>query len=91
MTDAPSQQTALVTGAARRIGRVIARDLAAHGWRIAIHYRSSREEAEGLAAEIRAAGGTAAALAANLANIEEVRSLIARCSDALGPPTCLVN
>jgi len=91
MTDAAPQQTALVTGAARRIGRAIARDLAAHGWRVAIHYRSSRAEAEGLAAEIRAAGGEATALAANLADIEEVRSLIARCSDVLGPPTCLVN
>ncbi len=91
MTDASPQQTALVTGAARRIGRAIARDLAAHGWRVAIHYRSSRAEAEGLAAEIRAGGGEAAALAANLADIEEVRSLIARCSDALGAPTCLVN
>ena len=42
-------QTALITGAARRIGRAIALDLAAHGWRVAIHYRNSRDEAEALA------------------------------------------
>ena len=34
-----SERTALITGAARRIGRAIALDLAAHGWRVAIHYR----------------------------------------------------
>ncbi len=57
----------------------------------AIHYRSSGDEAHRLADEIRAAGGAAAALPGNLADIEDVRSLIARCADALGPPTCLVN
>ncbi|MBN2128475.1 MAG: SDR family oxidoreductase, partial [Sedimentisphaerales bacterium] len=96
MTDArPKQtaiaQTALVTGAARRIGRAIALDLAAHGWQVAIHYRSSREEALGLADEIRAQGGVATALAADLADIDQVRALIGRCADELGPPTCLVN
>ena len=54
-------QTALITGAARRIGRAIALDLAAHGWRVGIHYRHSRDEAEALAAEIGRSGGTAAA------------------------------
>lgn len=92
MTGQPShQKTALITGAARRIGRAIARDLAAHGWRVCIHYRRSREEAERLAEEIRADGGGAAALAGNLADGEEVRSLIARCAETLGTPTCLIN
>ena len=86
-----SSQTALITGAARRIGRAIALDLAAHGWRVAIHYRNSRDEAEALALEIGRAGGTAAALQANLADLNEVQSLVARCTDALGAPTCLVN
>jgi len=90
MPDIPAQ-TALITGAARRIGRSIALDLAAHGWRVGIHYRRSREEAEGLADEIRGAGGEAVALAANLADIEDVQSLIPRCTEALGQPTCLVN
>ena len=91
MTDTPSQRTALITGAAKRIGRAIALDLAAHGWRVGVHYRSSKEEAERLVGEIKAAGGEAAALAANLADEKEVSELIGRCTDALGPPICLVN
>jgi len=84
-------QTALITGSARRIGRVIALDLAAHGWRVAIHYRNSRDEAEALAGEIQRAGGAAVAVSANLANLGDVQSLIERCADGLGTVTCLVN
>lgn len=86
-----SPQTVLITGAARRIGRAIALDLAAHGLSVGIHYRKSRAEAEALAAEIAAAGGRAAALDADLSNFDDVQSLIGRCTGALGQPTCLVN
>lgn len=86
-----SPQTALITGAARRIGRAIALDLAAHGWRVGLHYRHSKDDAERLAEEIRAVGGAAAALPANLADPDEVGSLIVRCAEALGAPSCLVN
>ena len=54
---------ALVTGAAVRIGRAIAAGLAARGWTVAIHYRSSAEAAHMLATEIAAAGGMAACFA----------------------------
>ncbi len=91
MPDAPAPQTALITGAPRRIGRAIALDLAAHGWRVGIHYRRSRAEAEALAQQIQSSGGTAVALPANLADAQEVRSLVERCGKALGPPICLVN
>jgi len=84
-------QTALITGSARRIGRAIALDLAAHGWRVAIHYRNSRDEAEVLAGEVQRAGGAAVAVSANLADLGDVQSLIERCADVLGPVTCLVN
>jgi len=87
----PAQRTVLITGAARRIGRALALDLAQHGWNVGVHYRRSREDADSLVAEIEAAGGRAAALAANLADLDEVASLTARCTDALGTPTCLVN
>jgi NAD(P)-dependent dehydrogenase (short-subunit alcohol dehydrogenase family) len=82
---------ALVTGAGRRIGGAIARDLAQHGWAVAIHYRGSRREAEALTREIEAAGGRAVALACDLAREAEVETLIPRAVEALGPLTCLVN
>jgi len=85
------QDTVLITGAARRIGRAIALDMAAHGWHVGVHYRRSKEEAARLVEEICAAGGTAAALPGNLADIADVRSLIPRCAEALGAPTCLIN
>ena len=53
-------QSALVTGGARRIGRAIVEDLAAHGYAVAIHCNSSRAEADKLAAEMIERGGKAA-------------------------------
>ena len=87
-TDGP---VALVTGAARRIGAAIVRDLARHGWAVAIHYRASKGEAEALAREIEAAGGRTATIACDLAREAEVETLIPRAVEALGPLTCLVN
>lgn len=87
--DAP--RTVLITGAARRIGRAIALDLARDGWRVCVHYRRSAAEAEALVAEIEAIGGAAAAVAADLASETEVASLVPRCRAALGAPTCLIN
>jgi len=82
---------ALVTGAGRRIGAAVARDLARHGWAVAVHYRGSRREAEALVREIEAAGGRAAALSCDLAREAEVETLIPRAVEALGALTCLVN
>lgn len=84
-------RVALITGAARRIGRALALDLAAHGWRIGVHYRRSREEAESLVAEIAAAGGLAAPLGGDLACAADLATLVPRCRAALGAPVCLVN
>ncbi len=84
-------RTALITGAARRIGRAIALDLARHGWRVAIHYRRSKNDAEALVSEIKAAGGVAAAIPADLAKPQDIERLVPLCCDALGPPVCLVN
>ena len=84
-------RAALVTGAAKRIGRAIALGLAADGWAVALHYRGSAAEAEALAAEIEAGGGRAVTLQADLAIEAETASLIGRASEALGPLGCLVN
>jgi NAD(P)-dependent dehydrogenase (short-subunit alcohol dehydrogenase family) len=86
-----SEPVALVTGGAQRIGRAIVCDLADHGWAVAIHYHASKDQAEALAAEIRRAGGRAVALACDLSREVEVRELVPRAAEALGPLTCLVN
>jgi NAD(P)-dependent dehydrogenase (short-subunit alcohol dehydrogenase family) len=82
---------ALVTGAARRIGRTIAIALAADGWHVAVHYGQSPDDAETLAEEIRALGRQAITLAADLSQSPEVRSLVPRCVSGLGAPSCLIN
>lgn len=84
-------RVALITGAGRRIGKAIALDLSRNGWHVAVHYAASRKDAEAVVAEIKAAGGVAMALAANLADTREAELLIPRCTDALGAPELLVN
>lgn len=83
--------TALVTGAARRLGRTIALDLAQSGWRVGVHYHASEVEAFGLVDEIEAMGGQAAALQADLGDFDHLAPLVERCSRELGPTTCLIN
>jgi NAD(P)-dependent dehydrogenase (short-subunit alcohol dehydrogenase family) len=83
---------ALVTGAARRLGRAMALHLAARGHDVAIHYATSQAEAEATAAEARALGVKAVALRADLLDEAQTATLIARSADALGGPlTVLVN
>ncbi len=80
-----------MTGGAKRVGRAIVTDLAAHGFAVAIHANGSVEEAEALAEEIRTGGGRAAAFVADLTDIEAVRGLIPAVADRLGPVRLLVN
>jgi NAD(P)-dependent dehydrogenase (short-subunit alcohol dehydrogenase family) len=88
----PQKRVALVTGAARRIGRAIAERLAADGWQLALHASErSRAEAEALADAIRVAGGRADVFCADLADVAETGGLIARVGAACGPSTLLVN
>ena len=88
---APQKRTVLITGAARRIGRAIALDMAANGWAVAIHYRKSLADAEALRAEILAAGGQAETFEADLANQSALDGLVTRCVAKLGAPHCLIN
>ena len=89
----PPVQTrvALVTGAGRRVGRVIALALARHGWDVALHCHRSRAEADAVAAEIIAMGRRAAVLQADLSDEAAASRLVGDCIAALGTPTCLVN
>jgi NAD(P)-dependent dehydrogenase (short-subunit alcohol dehydrogenase family) len=84
-------RAALVTGAARRIGAVIAIELAKSGFDVAIHYGRSREEAERTAEAVRALGRRAAVLDADLGREAEVERLVGRAVEALGPLELLVN
>ena len=84
-------RVALVTGGGKRIGRAIALALAGAGFDVAVHCRESLAEAEGVAAEIRAAGRRACVLRADLAVEAEVRRLVPEAVAALGPVGVLVN
>lgn len=86
-----SSGVALVTGGAKRIGRAIALALARDGWDVAIHYRGSESEALATARAIEAVGRRTIALAGDLADEASTRTLFSRCTQALGPISCLVN
>ena len=84
-------RVALVTGAAKRIGRAIALDLAAYGFAVGVHYRGSADDAHAVVAEIKAKGGRAVALRADLGKEAEVVTLVPHVTEALGPLGILVN
>jgi NAD(P)-dependent dehydrogenase (short-subunit alcohol dehydrogenase family) len=84
-------KSALVTGAARRIGRAIALALAREGANVAVHYSRSEREAVELAAEIERLGVRAVALGADLADPDELAGLVERAREALGTIEILVN
>lgn len=81
----------IVTGAGRGIGAAIARQAATNGHAVAVNYRSDEAAAQALVAAIRAEGGQAAAIQADVAVEAEVAQLFARTEQELGPPAALVN
>ena len=81
----------LVTGAAKRLGRAIALDLAANGWNVAIHYHGSADEADSAAQAARAFGVEAATLKCDLSKETETAALVERAAGELGPLTALIN
>jgi len=85
------EAAALVTGAARRIGKAIALALAGKGYDIALHYRSSRGEAEALAGRIEAAGRKCTLFQRDFNRMEEVLSLVPAVFDAHPGCNVLVN
>src|SRR3982074_3532996 len=85
------QKVALVTGAAKRIGRTIALALAQRGWHVVVHYRHSAADAQATVREIEALGQRAVELKCDLTDEAAVKSLLPRAAAALGPISCVVN
>jgi 3-oxoacyl-[acyl-carrier protein] reductase len=84
-------QVALVTGGSRGIGRAIVQALAAEGAKVAFVYRGNQGAAESLVAEVTGAGGTALALQADVANMEEAQKCAERVEKEWGRIDILVN
>ena len=81
----------LITGAAKRLGAVMAEAMAADGFDVAIHCHHSIDAAHALAVRIEARGRRAAVIAADLAREDEVEGVVAAATAALGPLGLLVN
>lgn len=85
------RKVAIVTGASRGIGAVIARQLAADGFAVAINFSSSAHEASALVAELQQAGHQAIAIKADVANAAEVKHLFEQTEAQLGTVDVLIN
>ena len=79
-----ANKTALVTGASRGMGRATALALAADGARVIVHYGRNADEAKAVVDQIRAAGGRADAIAADLAAPDGAHRLAAQVRDLIG-------
>ena len=80
-----------MTGAAKRLGREIALALAAAGWQVAVHYRSSESDAMQTEAECATLSGDSARFAANFEDEGEVRALLPRVIARFGQVDAVVN
>ena len=89
MSPAPVR-TVLVTGAARRLGRAIALELARAGWQVAVHFRGSRDEAKQTAADC-AHHAAADIFRAELDDEAQVRGLMQQVLDRFGSVDAVVN
>ena len=84
-------RVALVTGGAKGIGRACCEQLARAGAKVAVNYRSSEKAAEETAGLVAEAGSTAHLVRADVSSPDEVESMVAEVSAALGPIDLLVN
>jgi NAD(P)-dependent dehydrogenase (short-subunit alcohol dehydrogenase family) len=87
----PLPKTALITGAAKRLGKHIALEMARQGWNIVVHYGQSTSEAEETANDIRKLGVTAITLQCDLADEAAVRKLLPQAIEKIGTVSCVVN
>ena len=87
----PEDGCALVTGGSGAIGAATVKALAADGWPVVVHYGRNADKAQQVVADVEAAGGTAVAIAADLADPAAPEQLLAAAVEALGPVRVLVN
>ena len=90
MTDAP-KKTAIVTGASGGIGRAVALRLARDGFAVVVHYSGNAAKAEAAVADIKAAGGRAIAVKADVADPADIERLFKATLDAFGTIDVVVN
>ena len=91
MSSSSNPKIAIVTGASRGIGAAVAQRLARDGFALAVNYASSPAQAESLVAELKAAGGKAIAVKADVASAHEVRAMFDAVEAQLGKVDVLVN
>lgn len=84
-------QVAIITGASRGIGAVVARQLAADGYAVAINYANSATEASKLVVELRQAGHQAIAIQGDVASAADVKRLFDETEAQLGKVDVLIN
>jgi pteridine reductase len=84
-------KVALVTGAAKRLGRAVALRLAEEGAEVVVHYRNSQPEAQDAVREIEKLGRRAVAVAAELGNVAEIKRLFDEATKQFGRLDILVN
>ncbi|WP_339198101.1 3-oxoacyl-[acyl-carrier-protein] reductase [Solibacillus sp. FSL R5-0449] len=82
---------AVVTGASRGIGRAIALQLASEGAKVVVNYSGSEQKAQEVVEEIKANGGEAIAVQANVADADSVQNLMKSALDTYGSIDILVN
>jgi NAD(P)-dependent dehydrogenase (short-subunit alcohol dehydrogenase family) len=85
------EQVVLVTGGSRGIGAATARLAAARGWAVAVNYTANSLAADEVVRQIRAAGGRAIAVQADVASEEQVVAMFGKVDAKLGRLTALVN
>ena len=85
------KKVVFITGASCGIGAATAIYFAQHGYDVGINYLNNKERAESVAKEIRALGRNAELYQGDVADFEQMKSIIARCTDELGPISVVVN
>jgi len=91
MNEVADKPVVLVTGGAARVGRTITLELAARGYRVAIHANTSLDKAQEMVAELRGGGHEAAAFGADLRDENATRAMIDRARRHFGRLDALVN